>query len=125
MSLKIWEINSLKLELNMEDADVQERYENAFEKLSEEENQIKKDGKMSEFTRSYCNLFVRLYDRIFGDGTSEKIFAGIPVSISRYIEIYDSFLEFVKQQTDDVNANIAKKVAKYRPNRQQRRSKKK
>lgn len=125
MSLKIWEINSLKLELDMEDADVQERYENAFEKLSEEENQIKKDGKMSEFTRSYCNLFVRLYDRIFGDGTSEKIFAGIPVSISRYIEIYDSFLEFVKQQTDDVNANIAKKVAKYRPNRQQRRNKKK
>lgn len=125
MSLKIWEINSLKLELDMEDADVQERYENAFEKLSEEENQIKKDGKMSEFTRSYCNLFVRLYDRIFGEGTSEKIFAGIPVSISRYIEIYDSFLEFIKQQTDDTNANIAKKVAKYRPNRQQRRSKKK
>ena len=125
MSLKIWEINSLKLELDMEDADVQERYENAFEKLSEEENQIKKDGKMSEFTRSYCNLFVRLYDKIFGEGTSEKIFAGIPVSISRYIEIYDSFLEFIKQQTDDANANIAKKVAKYRPNRQQRRSKKK
>lgn len=125
MSLKIWEINSLKLELDMEDADVQERYENAFEKLSEEENQIKKDGKMSEFTRSYCNMFVRLYDRIFGEGTSEKIFAGIPVSISRYIEIYDSFLEFIKQQTDDANANIAKKVAKYRPNRQQRRSKKK
>lgn len=125
MSLKIWEINSLKLELDMEDADVQERYENAFEKLSEEENQIKKDGKMSEFTRSYCNMFVRLYDRIFGEGTPEKIFAGIPVSISRYIEIYDSFLEFVKQQTDDVNANIAKKIAKYRPNRQQRRSKKK
>ncbi len=125
MSLKIWEINNLKLELDMEDADVQERYENAFEKLSEEENQIKKDGKMSEFTRSYCNMFVRLYDRIFGEGTSEKIFAGIPVSISRYIEIYDSFLEFVKQQTDDVNANIAKKIAKYRPNRQQRRSKKK
>lgn len=125
MSLKIWEINNLKLELDMEDADVQERYENAFEKLSEEENQVKKDGKMSEFTRSYCNLFVRLYDRIFGEGTSEKIFAGIPVSISRYIEIYDSFLEFIKQQTDDTNANIAKKVAKYRPNRQQRRSKKK
>lgn len=125
MNLKIWEINGQNLELDMENADVQERYENAFEKLSEEENQIKKDGKMSEFTRSYCNLFVRLYDRIFGEGTSEKIFAGIPVSISRYIEIYDSFLEFIKQQTDDTNANIAKKVAKYRPNRQQRRSKKK
>ncbi len=125
MNLKIWEINGQNLELDMENADVQERYENAFEKLSEEENQIKKDGKMSEFTRSYCNLFNRLYDRIFGEGTSEKIFAGIPVSISKYIEIYDSFLEFVKRQTDGINADIAEKVAKYKPNRQQRRSKKK
>ncbi len=125
MNLKIWEINGESLELDMENADVQERYENAFEKLSEEENQIKKDGKMSEFTRSYCNLFNRLYDRIFGEGTSEKIFAGIPVSISKYLEIYDSFLEFAKRQTDGINADIAEKVAKYRPNRQQRRARRK
>lgn len=125
MSLKTWEINGQKFELDMEDADVQERYENAFEQMTEEEKTLKKDGKMSEFTRSYCNLFVRLYDRIFGEGTSEKIFAGIPVSISKYIEIYDSFLDFAKQQTDGINADIAKKVAKYKPNRQQRRSKKK
>lgn len=125
MSQKTWEINGLSLELDMEDADIQERYENAFEKLSEEEKQVKKDGKLSEFTRAYCELFAKLYDRIFGEGTSEKIFSGVPVSIPKYMEIYDSFLEFAKHQQENINASMAKIVAKYRPNRQQRRSKKK
>lgn len=125
MSLKIWDINNLKLELDMEDANVQERYENAFEKMSEEEKQVKKEGKLSEFTRAYCELFTRLFDRIFGEGTSEKIFEGVPVSIPKYMEIYDSFLEFAKHQQENINASMAKIVAKYRPNRQQRRSKKK
>lgn len=125
MSLKTWEINGLSLELDMEDANVQERYENAFEQMSEEEKQIKKDGKNSEFTRAYCNLFTKLYDRLFGDGTSEKIFAGVPVSISKYTEIYDSFLEFAKHQTKAITADTVKILSKYRPNRQQRRSKKK
>lgn len=125
MSQKTWEINGLSLELDMEDAEVQERYENAFEQMAEEEKTIKNDGKMSEFTRSYCNLFIRLYDRIFGEGTSEKIFAGVPVSITRYTEIYEDFLEFVGHQVSDANTHIKEKLAKYRPNRQQRRSKKK
>ena len=125
MSLKIWDINNLKLELDMENADVQERYESAFNQMSEEEKQIKKDGKMSEFTRSYCGLFTRLFDRIFGEETSEKIFSGIPVSISKYLEIYDSFLDFVKQQTEAITADTVKRLSKYKPNRQQRRAKKK
>lgn len=125
MSQKTWEINGLSLELDMEDAEVQERYENAFEQMAEEEKTIEKDGKMSEFTRSYCNLFIRLYDRIFGEGTSEEIFAGVPVSITRYMEIYEDFLEFVGRQVSDANAHIKEKLAKYRPNRQQRCSKKK
>lgn len=125
MSQKTWEINGLSLELDMGNADVQERYESAFEQMSKEEKQIKKDGKLSEFTRSYCDLFTRLFDRIFGEGTSEKIFSGIPVSISKYLEIYDSFLDFVKQQTEAITADTVKRLSKYRPNRQQRRTKKK
>lgn len=125
MSLKIWEINGLNLELDMEVADVQERYENAFEQMSEEEKQVKKDGKTSEFTRAYCNLFTKLYDRLFGDGTSEKIFAGVPVSVSKYTEVYDSFLEFVRKQTEQITTHTVERLSKYKPNRQQRRNKKK
>lgn len=132
MSLKIWEINNLKLELDMEDADVQERYENALKLFDDERKQILKEreqnpenAKLSKFTRSVCALFKRFFDRVFGEGNSEKIFEGITVSLSKYFEIYDSFHEFIKQQMDDVNDNIMEKFAKYRPNRQQRRNKKK
>lgn len=125
MSQKIWSINGVELELDMGDLDAQERYENALELYNEEQKQISGDVKLSEFTRSACSLFKRLFDRIFGDGTSEKIFSGVPVNFLKYVEIYDKFIEFVSQQINENNAYITKKLAKYRPNRQQRRSKKK
>ncbi len=125
MSLKTWNINGIELELDMEDADVQERYENALELFDEERKHVPQDGKLSEFTRNACSLFERLFDRIFGGGTSEKIFSGVPVNFSEYIKIYDNFLEFVNQQTNEANTHIKEILAKYRPNRQQRRSKKK
>lgn len=125
MSQKTWEINALSLELDMEDAEVQERYENAFELFEEERKQIPKDGKLSEITKSSCSLFEHLFDRIFGDGTSEKIFSGVPIKLSEYIKIYNEFVKFANQRMNEANASIKEAVAKYRPNRRQRRSKKK
>lgn len=125
MSQKIWNINGAELELDMEDADVQERYENALELFDEERKQIPQDIKLSEFTRSACSLFKRLFDRIFGDGTSEKIFSGVSVSFSEYMKVYNNFLEFVNSQVNETNAYVKEMLAKYRPNRQQRRNKKK
>lgn len=125
MSQKIWEINGQSLELDLESADVMERYENAFDKMSEEEKQIPKDGKASVRIRAYCRVFRNLYDNIFSKGTSEKIFKGIPDNTEVYDEFYYSFLEFVAAQKTAAIARRGEKLAKYRPNRQQRRSKKK
>lgn len=41
MNSKIWEINGCQLEIDIEDADVMERYENAFEMMSAEEDYVK------------------------------------------------------------------------------------
>lgn len=125
MSQKIWEINGLSLELDLEDADCMERYENAFDKMSEEEKQVSKDGKASVRIRAYCRLFRDLYDRIFGEGTSEKIFRDIPDNTDLYDEIYFKFLDFVTTQKNAAVEAKAEKMTKYRPNRQQRRSLKK
>lgn len=124
MSQKIWKINSLSLELDLEDADCMERYENAFEEMSKEEKQIPKDGKASVRIRAYCRLFRNLYDRLFGEGTSEKLFKGIPENTDAYDEIYYALLDFVAAQSADAMAKRNEKLSKYRPNRQQRRSKK-
>ena len=52
-----WKYNNVELEIDMEDVEFQERYENAFNIMEEEEKKIKKDGKVSEITKAYCNLF--------------------------------------------------------------------
>lgn len=96
--MNTWEINGLSLELNLDDADVMERYENAFEKMANEETSIPKEGRQSERIRAYCKLFRNLYDRIFSEGTSDKIFEGVPTSIKASDEIYLSFLDFVQKQ---------------------------
>lgn len=125
MNSKIWEINGCELSLDLEDADTMERYENAFEAMSAEENEIPKDGRQSEKIRAYCKLYERLFDRIFGDGTSDKIFADCPVNTAIYDEVYYSFLDFVRDCVISSAQQRAEKLSKYRPNRKQRRALKK
>lgn len=124
MSRKTWEINGLNLELDLEDADCMERYENAFEEMKKEENEVPKDGKASMRIRAYCRLFRNLYDNIFGEGTSEKIFKDIPDNTDAYDKIYFEFLEFVTAQRTSAAETRNERMSKYRLNRKQRRSKK-
>lgn len=120
MNSKIWEINGCQLEIDIEDADVMERYENAFEMMSAEEAEVLKNSKQSAKIRAYCKLYERLFDRIFGDGTAKKIFKNCPANISVYEEIYFDFLNFIRCQTVESAKNRAEKLSKYRPNHDKR-----
>lgn len=110
-----WEINGQILELDLDNADVMERYEKAFDLMGEEENNIPRDGRFSDQIRAYCKLFRDLFDRIFGEGASEKIFSGIPLSISAYDEVYISFLNYVKGQITASLKAQTDRLAKYAP----------
>ena len=125
MSQKKWQINGKEFELDLTDADAVERYENAFEDMTDAEKLIPKDGKASERIRACCGLFKKLFDTIFGEGTSEQIFEGVPTSISAYEEIYLSFLDFAHAQFEADTKQRAERLTKYTPNRKQRRAKKK
>ena len=122
MSHKIWEINGLSLELDLQDADTSERYEKAFDNMKADENSLPKDGKLSDRIRAYCKIFRDLFDSLFGEGAAEKIFAGVPDNADRYDEIYFDFLDFVAKQKNDIIQRKAERFAKYAPNRQQRRA---
>lgn len=125
MSLKYWKIKGLSLAFDNLDAVFMKRYEKAVDLMIEEINTIPKDGKASDYIIAYCQVFRNLFDRIFEEGVSEKIFSGVPVNIESYNEIYENFLSFVQE----CNAEQAKKqvelFSKYAPNRQQRRAAKK
>ena len=125
MSQKIWQINGKGYELDLTDAEVVERYENAFADMDSAEKLIPKDGKASDRIRACCDLFRKLFDTLFGDSTSKQIFEGVPTSISAYEEIYYSFLDFARAQFEEDAKQRAARLTKYTPNRQQRRVKKK
>ena len=121
-NLKVWEINGISLPLDLEDADVMERYENAFEQMAAAEKTIRLDGRASGRIRAYCMLYRNLFDHLFGDGTAEKIFAGQPMNAGVYEQTYMAFLDFVRAQTDAANERRTVLLDKYRPNRAQKRA---
>lgn len=116
-----WEINGKTFELDLEDADTAERYEEAFDKMGDEEKKMPKDGKASEKIRAYCKLFENLYDRLFGEGSGKAIL-GEKANTRICNEVYDDFLNFVSTQKSQTLAQQSSIVSKYSPNRAQRRA---
>lgn len=119
---KLWEINGISLPLDLSDADVMARYEDAFEAMKHDETDIPRDGRASERIRGYCRMYRNLYDRLFGEGTAERIFDGLPTSSEVYESVYASFLTFVTAQAEEIARRRAEVFNKYSPSREQRRA---
>lgn len=71
-----WEFNNFETEIDFTDADFMEKFEGCYEKMAEESEKVPKVGKVSEITRAQCKVFDDFYDRLFGNGTSGKMFLG-------------------------------------------------
>ena len=112
-------INDVELDIDMEDADFQERYEAAFEKMAKTEKELQKVGKASEITRGYCDMFYDLFDDIFGAGTGEKLFNG-KRNISLVNDVYDQFISVCSQQAKEAQNRMRKITNKYAPNKGRR-----
>lgn len=121
---RIWKINGLELELDLEDADVFEKTMKAFEQMDEDGRNIDKAGKMPEFIKRYCEIYYNAFDRIFGEGTGEKIFSG-KKNMRNCDEVWDSFLGFMQVAVKKANERRLQLSGKYMPNREQRRKKRK
>jgi len=118
-NLTIWHINSQELEFDITEAESSERYETALENLRKDIPKVKPSGiATSTFIRAYCKAQRKLYDSIFGEGTAEKIFDGIPESIRRYNAVYASFLGFVGMQTSTMRDEIDEIEKKYLPEKE-------
>lgn len=110
--MSLWEYNGIKLEIDLEDADFMQKYESAFNKMAEEEKEVKRAGMGSEFIISYVGLFERLFDRIFGPGTANDLFNG-KKNARIADECYESFLDCVRKSTEEANKRRNAMVSKY------------
>lgn len=108
-----WEWNDVVLEVDMEDADFQEKLEKAYEIMGEEEKKLQKVGRASEITKSYCNMFYSFFDFVFGEGTAVKLLG--EKRNSRVVdECYDSFFGLIKSETEKANKKRLSRAQKYK-----------
>lgn len=114
---KTWEINGLALPLDLEDVATVERLESALAQMAEDEKAIPDDGKISVRLRAYCMMYHPLYDTVFGDGTSEKLF-GDRLNAAEHDAVYESFLDFMRTQTTATAERRAQHIRKYMPKRE-------
>lgn len=110
-----WEINGHKFEVDMEDADTAERYLSAMKVLENSRN-IKVNN-ISEKIRTYCKTFREFYDTFLGEGTSEKLFAGINDNSRKYDEIFKSLLEVINRQKIESESRMSEISRRYAPKR--------
>lgn len=120
-----WKINNLELEFDIFDLENSEKYEKAFEQMSAEEKAIKRDGKMSEFIRSYCDMYYHLFENLFGKEIADKLCKRY--NSNEWEQVYGSFLDYVQSQNNEaqkMRASIVNRSANRATRRANQKKKK-
>lgn len=120
-----WKINNLELEFDIFDLENSEKYEKAFEEMSAEEKAIKRDGKMSEFIRSYCDMYYHLFENLFGKETADNLCKRY--NSNEWEQVYGSFLDYIQSQNNEaqkMRASIVNRSANRATRRANQKKKK-
>lgn len=114
-------INGVELEdLDIMDADVAEKYEDALEVVVKNTEALKEIKKGSVVIRKQCELIFEFFNYLFGSGTDEKLFGG-KCNLLICMKAFEEVVESVNSQKTEVE----KLASKYSMNRAQRRGSKK
>lgn len=111
--MSLWKWKDVELEVDMYDVGFQEKYEKAFNDMDITEKELQMTGTLADISKNYCRMFFRLFDDIFGEGTSDKLFHG-KMNIQEIDECYDSFHEFCKKEVDSYLKKMAMRTKKYK-----------
>lgn len=112
-------INGVELELDLMDADVMEKYETLNTEIVEKVKEPTQYQGLSnaEGMRLQCRHVDNFFDKLFGDGTAQKIFGGgnnLGVRL-------DAFAQ-VSQMSGDIDKRVNELTSKYGINRIDRRN---
>ena len=103
----------MEFEVDMEDVEFQQKLEDAYDKMEEEEKNLSKAGRRSDITLGYCNMCYNFFDRVFGSGTGEKLL-GAKKNARICDECYGSFFDFMRLEVEKSNKRRAQYAQKYK-----------
>ena len=112
-------INNVELEdIDILEADVAEKYENALEVVVGIDKKVE-GMKPSQSIRTQCNTIFEFFNTLFGEGTDKEMF-GEKVNLLTCMKAFEELVTSVNEQQSEVE----KLANKYSPNRAQKRAKK-
>ena len=115
-----WEYNGQKFTLDMNDLDDLERFDKAKQAQQRATAKLLPGANEARDLIAYCEGIRALFDTLFGEGTAEKLL-GNTKKPTDYDAVFESFYDFLYDQTKEIAERRAKMLAKYKPNREQRR----
>lgn len=115
-------INGLEFNVDMTDADVLERLEDAAESIQKEvKKEQEKNQKGSQFIKTFNRLTEEFLDKVLGEGASEEIFAGNQ-SMTEHMKAYQGVFEAKNKAMQEIGTISDAFKDKYSPNRAARRA---
>ena len=116
-------IRGVDFDIDILDADVMERLEDAAEKIQKRvaEEKAKKYKKNSEFIRVFNGLTEKFIDEVLGEGSSELIFGGSQ-NMMEHMEAYNGIFAAKEEAMSAVTEFTETFQNTYSPNRAQRRA---
>lgn len=116
-------IRGVDFDIDILDADVMERLEDAAEKIQKRvaEEKAKKYKKNSEFIRVFNGLTEKFIDEVLGEGSSELIFGGSQ-NMMEHMEAYNGIFAAKDEAMSAVSEFTETFQNTYSPNRAQRRA---
>lgn len=117
------EMNGVQLDLNMADADENERVTTALKNVSERISKIDTGASEADGIRMICREVFSCFNEIFGEGTDKKVF-GNKTDLNTALSAFSQLVETVNESRENTARQVRGIIQKYSPNRAARRAKK-
>ncbi len=118
--MSLWKFNDFETEVDFTDVDFLERIEEAQSHLAHDQERVPIEGKASDIAKAQIECYDRFIDRIFGDGTSQKIFK--TRALSERVNAVVSLKVIEDRQAEEFNSTNSRYQVN-KGNRAQRRAK--
>lgn len=110
-------IKDIEVEFNFLDADDVEKFENAAKEVMEKCKERQKEKmSYSDAIKEECQVIEEFFDKVFGDGLSQKLFNG-KKNLEEHINAFEDIVKAKIEKQKDLQTVYDR----YQPNREQRR----
>ncbi|MBQ8825628.1 MAG: hypothetical protein IJ007_00865 [Oscillospiraceae bacterium] len=115
-----YKFGNYETEVDVTDLEFIEKYEKYTDYYNEEVMKLTANMRVSEQMRYMAKVFKNVFDGIFGDGATDKMFGG-KINLELYIRAFNQLIELFSEFNKTLEAFTA---TVHKPNREQRRKKK-